>query len=168
MARTATLMVSGLLLVLVFVSRASGGPEPSSRSEYAALFNRLSAEGCQACVAAGYGWSDARGRCGGFASMKCASQEVGVSQVEDEGEDEDDWLEGIDEDDDEETGGVAWKDTDLTTSLWAAISNGDEKALKTILSENSQAARVRARDGRGPLFWAYEYGMADMVQLLIS
>ena len=106
MARTATLLVSGLLLVLVFVSRASGGPEPSSRSEYAALFNRLSAEGCQACVAAGYGWSDARGRCGGFASMKCASQEVGVSQVEDEGEDEDDWLEGIDEDDDEETGGL--------------------------------------------------------------
>ena len=164
--------LGSLLLLLAAPPRAGAGP--ASREEYKALFDRLSSEGCAACVAEGFGWSDARGRCGGFASTSCkkgAPTRAGHSAQSvpvEEDDEEDDWLEGIDEDEDEDTGGVPWKDTDLTTSLWSAISSGDQSALSTILSENSKAAAVRSKDGRGPLFWAYEYGVADMVQLLIS
>ena len=169
-----------LLLLLLQAARLRAGA-PSSRAEYKALFDRLSAEGCAACVAAGFGWRSAEGgggRCGGFASSECVGVKRGGAapgnkqqeeQEEEEEEEDDDWLEGIDGDEDEETGGVAWKDTALTTALWEAVSSGDLSALRAVLEEEEEgAARARAGDGRGPLFWAYEYGMPDMVQLLIA
>ena len=50
-----------------------------------------------------------------------------------------------------------WANTEVTTQLWDTISRGDLQGLKAILTGNPSAAKVRAEDGRGPLFWANEY-----------
>ena len=56
----------------------------------------------------------------------------------------------------------------MTTKLWELISSGANDELETFLEENSGAALVRSKDGRGPLFWAYEYSQAHAVALLVS
>ena len=50
--------------------RAPKSNAPASR-QITKLFNKLSAEGCLACQAQGYGWNKERKRCGGFAEVKC-------------------------------------------------------------------------------------------------
>ena len=59
-----------------------------------------------------------------------------------------------------------WEDSETTTKFWQAISSGDMEALKTICDEDENNAKVRAADGRGPLFWAYEYKNEDAIALL--
>ena len=59
-----------------------------------------------------------------------------------------------------------WKDTDTTTKLWKLISSANYDGLKTLLDDNPSFAKVRSADGRGPLFWAYEYSQPRMASLL--
>lgn len=61
-----------------------------------------------------------------------------------------------------------WADTAFTTQLWNVISSGDAAELADILKTTENAAQVRSADGRGPLFWAHEYGHPEMVQMLID
>merc|ERR1719183_903547 len=61
---------------------------------------------------------------------------------------------------------ATWADTETTTKLWQAISAADMEKLKTILDEDENAATARAADGRGPLFWAYEYKNEEAIALL--
>jgi len=65
-----------------------------------------------------------------------------------------------------EDGEVKWEDSHTTTRLWQAISSGDQDGLQAILDEDAGNAMVRAGDGRGPLFWAYEYKNTDAISLL--
>ena len=44
--------------------------------------------------------------------------------------------------------------------------NANYDGLKTLLDENPSFAKVRSADGRGPLFWAYEYSQPRMASLL--
>lgn len=61
-----------------------------------------------------------------------------------------------------------WQDTEFTTSLWNIISSGNVEELKSLLESNPELAIIRSSDGRGPLWWAYEYQQPDMVQILMD
>ena len=85
----------------------------------------------------------------------------------------------VSDDDPDEAGGAAaaaafdpknvpWEDSDATTQLWQIISDGKTSALKSLLEQEPRAALLRASDGRGPLFWAHEYGQTKMVDLLVK
>jgi hypothetical protein len=63
-------------------------------------------------------------------------------------------------------GAVVHQDTDVTRELWGLISKGSLDALTSLLAGDPSAALVRTKDGRGPLFWAYEYGRSKEVELL--
>jgi hypothetical protein len=61
-----------------------------------------------------------------------------------------------------------WQDTDFTTNMWSIISSGNLEELKNLLESNQELATVRSGDGRGPLWWAYEYQQPEMVQVLLA
>ena len=61
-----------------------------------------------------------------------------------------------------------WQDTEFTTNLWSVISSGNLEELRSILESTPDGSRARSSDGRGPLWWAYEYKHDEMVQLLID
>merc|ERR1719331_948578 len=50
-----------------------------------------------------------------------------------------------------------FQDTPLLTSIWQAISSKDNEAIDRLFDSTSFAVTSRASDGRGPLFWAWEY-----------
>ncbi len=62
----------------------------------------------------------------------------------------------------------SWADTPTTTNMWRIISGGDVDELKSLLESAPENANVRASDGRGPLWWAYEYGKQEMIAELIK
>ena len=62
-----------------------------------------------------------------------------------------------------------WSDTEFTTHMWQTISTGNKDDLEKVLAETPEKVmNARARDGRGPLWWAYEYERQDMVDMLIA
>ena len=61
-----------------------------------------------------------------------------------------------------------WLDTEFTTNLWRVISGGDVEELKAIIETNPETVLVRSSDGRGPLWWAYEYHMNEIVDVLLA
>jgi len=60
----------------------------------------------------------------------------------------------------------SWRDAPDTVHMWELISGNDMQGLTSILRENPSVVYMRSGDGRGPLWWAYEYGRASMIQLL--
>jgi len=52
------------------------------------------------------------------------------------------------------------------TFLYNAIKVGDVNSVKNYLKQNPKAAHARSDDGRGPLFWAFEFGHSDLVEFL--
>jgi hypothetical protein len=62
----------------------------------------------------------------------------------------------------------AWQDTEFTTNLWSIISSGNTEELRSILETGPDVSRARSSDGRGPLWWAYEYKREEMVQMLLD
>eukprot|EP00499_Haloplacidia_sp_CaronLabIsolate_P007005 CAMPEP_0196779682 /NCGR_PEP_ID=MMETSP1104-20130614/6526_1 /TAXON_ID=33652 /ORGANISM="Cafeteria sp., Strain Caron Lab Isolate" /LENGTH=366 /DNA_ID=CAMNT_0042149865 /DNA_START=1 /DNA_END=1101 /DNA_ORIENTATION=- len=143
-----------------FASAPSSAPASSSGGgrDMSAEFAKY--KDCQACTGAGWGWCPIRRRCGGFANKNCRGDET-------------DFAEGHEPAQFETTAGgdvldvTAWRNTEETTRLWEVISSGDEKELERLLDENAARARLRSEDGRGPLFWAHEYGQEAMVELLV-
>mmetsp|Transcript_27897 Transcript_27897/g.41292 ORF Transcript_27897/g.41292 Transcript_27897/m.41292 type:complete len:943 (-) Transcript_27897:232-3060(-) len=61
-----------------------------------------------------------------------------------------------------------WDDTEVTTKLWQLISSGSVKELESWLNQDRGVAFVRSSDGRGPMWWAYEYRNEEIVKLLIK
>jgi len=59
-----------------------------------------------------------------------------------------------------------WGDTEVATSLWRVVSSGDINTLREMIKSSKDVARIRSADGRGALFWAYEYNQPQMVSLL--
>ena len=59
-----------------------------------------------------------------------------------------------------------WGDSSFLTSMWQMINSGNIESLKELLEAKPDAAVMRAGDGRGPLWWAYEYSQDEMVTLL--
>lgn len=59
-----------------------------------------------------------------------------------------------------------WSDTPQTGLLWQTIKNGEVDEFMSLLSSFPEVAHVRSSDGRGPMFWAHEYGRKGMVLVL--
>jgi dolichyl-diphosphooligosaccharide---protein glycosyltransferase len=49
-----------------------------------------------------------------------------------------------------------WEDTEDTTLMWKLISSNSYDELKAWLDEEPRKAFIRSRDGRGPMWWAFE------------
>ena len=58
-----------------------------------------------------------------------------------------------------------WVDTEMTTSLWAVISQGKVKELTSILTEYPEAGFLRSSDGRA-MGWAYENENKRIIRVL--
>ena len=59
-----------------------------------------------------------------------------------------------------------WRDTDLTTAMWTIITQNRLQELKDWLVQDSSVAYMRSKDGRGPMWWAYESRNQEVVKLL--
>lgn len=60
-----------------------------------------------------------------------------------------------------------FEDSPALTSLWQASSSGSTEAFINQLIQNREYAEHRAADGRGPMFWAYEFKNVDTLGLLM-
>jgi dolichyl-diphosphooligosaccharide---protein glycosyltransferase len=58
-----------------------------------------------------------------------------------------------------------WENNEITSKLWEAIAGNHYDDLKTALKASPQIAHLRSQDGRGPMWWAHEYGNKKMVDL---
>ena len=60
-----------------------------------------------------------------------------------------------------------WSNSEDTTLMWQIVSSGEVSELEAWLKRAPGLIYLRAEDGRGPLWWAYEYDRPDMVALLV-
>eukprot|EP01002_Notosolenus_urceolatus_P015002 NODE_7088_length_588_cov_24.467532_g6089_i0.p1 GENE.NODE_7088_length_588_cov_24.467532_g6089_i0~~NODE_7088_length_588_cov_24.467532_g6089_i0.p1 ORF type:complete len:139 (-),score=39.55 NODE_7088_length_588_cov_24.467532_g6089_i0:101-517(-) len=60
----------------------------------------------------------------------------------------------------------SWSDTPITTELWQRIRTGDISGLKKMYAVDPNVINHRSGDGRGALFWAYEFGQTKIIALL--
>jgi len=60
----------------------------------------------------------------------------------------------------------SWENSEEITLLWNYISNDDLKGLMQRLMYNPEDAFRRSSDGRGPMWWANEYGRSKMIRVL--
>jgi len=84
-------------------------------------------------------------------------------------EDEEEVDYSIDEVEDEDASGVeyAWQNTADTTRLWQLIHGNDVEALRDWIKTEPYIVHLRSEDGRGPLWWAYEYNRVEILELLV-
>jgi hypothetical protein len=62
-----------------------------------------------------------------------------------------------------------WEDTPALTNCWQATSSGDtDKLIDVFVQGGRHVATSRSSDGRGPLYWAYEFKMVDALALLME
>ena len=54
------------------------------------------------------------------------------------------------------------------TRLWEVINGDDMKGLDDMIGVNPRVVFARAEDGRGPLFWANEYGRTAMIKKFLD
>ena len=59
-----------------------------------------------------------------------------------------------------------WQDSEASTLMWQLISNNDKRGLRDYLAQAPGLAHVRSSDGRGPMWWAHEYGRTEIVKFL--
>jgi len=59
-----------------------------------------------------------------------------------------------------------WQDTPYTSELWTLINDNNIGELKEYLIANPLVAHMRSADGRGPMFWAHEFGREKIVKIL--
>lgn len=60
-----------------------------------------------------------------------------------------------------------FEDSPALTALWQATSDGSTDAYIQQLIQNREYGSHRAADGRGPMFWAYEFKNLDARALLM-
>ena len=61
-----------------------------------------------------------------------------------------------------------WEDTEDTTRMWKLISSNSVDELKAWLEEKPHKAFIRSRDGRGPMWWAFEQRNEQITNLLMK
>lgn len=62
----------------------------------------------------------------------------------------------------------ARSDTPEKSALWQAVSFGDVDYVRKVVAEEPCAAKARAADGRGPLFWAMEFSQSALAEELVA
>jgi dolichyl-diphosphooligosaccharide---protein glycosyltransferase len=61
-----------------------------------------------------------------------------------------------------------WSDTEDTTTMWRLISTNDIEGLKSWLDVEPNKAFIRSKDGRGPMWWAFEQRNEEITKLLMK
>jgi dolichyl-diphosphooligosaccharide---protein glycosyltransferase len=61
-----------------------------------------------------------------------------------------------------------WEDTEDTTLMWNLISNKQVEELKAWLEDDPTVAFIRSRDGRGPMWWAFEQHNEEITKILMK
>jgi len=59
-----------------------------------------------------------------------------------------------------------FEDSPALTTLWQATSSGQTEMFISQLIQNRDFAKHRSSDGRGPVYWAYEFKNVDTLALL--
>ncbi len=59
-----------------------------------------------------------------------------------------------------------WEDNEATGIMWEIIKNREFDNFLMVLGSEPEMAHIRSKDGRGPMFWAHEYGRAQMIGVL--
>lgn len=59
-----------------------------------------------------------------------------------------------------------WEDNEKTSMMWEIIKGAEVQEFVAILQEQPEMAHIRSKDGRGPMWWAHEYGRPQMVSIL--
>ena len=59
-----------------------------------------------------------------------------------------------------------WTDNERTGLMWEIIKKPDPEEFMEVLSSFPEIAHIRSKDGRGPMFWAHEYGRKGMISVL--
>lgn len=59
-----------------------------------------------------------------------------------------------------------WADTEETSMMWELISNGMIREFVGLVREAPELIHMRSADGRGPMWWAYEYKRPRMIELM--
>uniref|UniRef100_A0A6U1JKT3 Uncharacterized protein n=1 Tax=Tetraselmis chuii TaxID=63592 RepID=A0A6U1JKT3_9CHLO len=62
----------------------------------------------------------------------------------------------------------AFTDTDEKSALWQSIATHNLESVVPALKSDPCTAKARSKDGRGPLFWAYEFGDDKLVEVLLA
>lgn len=65
------------------------------------------------------------------------------------------------------SGEQVFEDSAALTTLWQATSSGQTEMFLSQLIQNREYAQHRSSDGRGPMFWAYEFKNVDTLALLM-
>jgi len=68
----------------------------------------------------------------------------------------------------EAEGSLPWANTPDTTRMWQLIHGGDVEGLEDWIEAMPHIVHIRSEDGRGPLWWAYEYARYDFVEVLLQ
>lgn len=63
---------------------------------------------------------------------------------------------------------AVWANTPDTTQMWHLINENNIEQLEQWIDAEPNIVHIRAEDGRGPLWWAYEYDRPEMVDILIN
>jgi len=61
-----------------------------------------------------------------------------------------------------------WRDTEVTSQLWNLVNGNAVDQLSQWIASDPVVVHMRAADGRGPLFWAHEYGRKEIIALLVA
>jgi hypothetical protein len=133
-----------------------------------------------------WGWSWSKNECGVYVNQNC---DRAAAEAADEDDENDDEEEEEEEDDLEVSESAAaaseeplripdpapipsealpWANTEDTTRLWQLVNAGDLSTLRNWLFREPSAVHLRAEDGRGPLFWAYEYNKQHIIDFLLE
>lgn len=59
-----------------------------------------------------------------------------------------------------------WDDNEKTSMMWEIIKEGNIHEFADVLQQHPALAHMRSKDGRGPMWWAHEYGRPKMIEIL--
>jgi dolichyl-diphosphooligosaccharide--protein glycosyltransferase len=59
-----------------------------------------------------------------------------------------------------------WENNGLTTVFWQIIADNSVEDFRQLVGETPNMVHIRSEDGRGPMWWAHEFGREEMVQKL--
>ena len=59
-----------------------------------------------------------------------------------------------------------FEDSPALTTLWQATSTGQTEMFISQIIQNREFAQHRSGDGRGPMYWAFEFKNVDTLALL--
>jgi hypothetical protein len=63
---------------------------------------------------------------------------------------------------------VGFHDNEMKSQAWQDIAHGNVKAVLDSIAADACYAKMRAGDGRGPLFWAHEFYSEKIIKALVA